>query len=165
MQVTDIFLLQFVLSLFVFGFLAHAKLRPLLAKLDWADVVFWLAVPHAVRHIGLVFLVPGVVSPDLPADFAASTGYGDLITAVLGATTVLAAQYRLPVMVPLAWLLTIVGTADLAIALPRTDAAPLLNAAWYIPTFLVPILLITHAMMFFRLVGLAPRGRRTNPAH
>src|SRR5947199_7718956 len=38
---------------------------------------------HAFRFLGLSFLVPGVVSSELPATFAQPVAYGDLITAVL----------------------------------------------------------------------------------
>ena len=38
---------------------------------------------HGFRFLGLAFLLPGVVSPDLPAAFAQSVAYGDLISAIL----------------------------------------------------------------------------------
>src|SRR6201988_2671100 len=38
---------------------------------------------HGFRFLGLAFLLPGVVSPDLPAAFAQPVAYGDFITAVL----------------------------------------------------------------------------------
>ena len=33
----------------------------------------------------------------------------------------------------------------------HAQAVPHLGAAWYIPTFLVPVLLVTHFMIFTRL--------------
>jgi hypothetical protein len=38
---------------------------------------------HSFRFVGLAFLVPGVVSPDLPAAYARPAAYGDLATAIL----------------------------------------------------------------------------------
>src|SRR5580704_19180341 len=38
---------------------------------------------HGFRFLGLAFVVPGVVSPGLPAAFAQPVAYGDLITAIL----------------------------------------------------------------------------------
>jgi hypothetical protein len=38
---------------------------------------------HGFRFLGLAFVVPGVVSPDLPAAFAQPVAYGDLIAAML----------------------------------------------------------------------------------
>ena len=60
--------------------------------------------------------------------------------------------YRKPITIPLAWLLTLAGVFDLANALRQIDAVPHFNAAWYIPTFVVPLLLVTHGMMLIRLI-------------
>src|ERR1700674_5191681 len=38
---------------------------------------------HGFRFLGLAFVVPGVVSPELPAAFAQPVAYGDLISAIL----------------------------------------------------------------------------------
>ena len=37
-------------------------------------------------------------------------------------------------------------------ALRHADAVPGLGATWYIPTFFVPLLLVTHFMIFVRLI-------------
>ncbi len=158
MQTLQIFLIQLVLSISVIALVAHWKLRPILSQLNWPDVIFWLALPHAFRHLGLVFLVPGIVSAELPAGFAAEAAYGDFIAGLLAVLTLIAAQYRSYLMVPLAWSLTLFGTGDLINALSHAEAVPHLHAAWYIPTFVVPVLLVTHAMLLFRLLGVAPRG-------
>jgi len=50
------------------------------AQLPVADSVLSL---HSFRFIGLAFLVPGVVSPDLPSAFTHSAAYGDIIAAIL----------------------------------------------------------------------------------
>ncbi len=53
----------------------------------------------------------------------------------------------------LTWVFNIVGSVDLVNALRHTDVAPLFGAAWYIPTMLVPLLLVTHFMIFRRLLA------------
>jgi len=120
MTMMGIFGTQLVLSLVVLGLLARWALAPWLAQKSQHDALFWLAAPHAFRHIGLVFLVPGVVSTGLPGDFATSAAYGDL-----------------------------------ANALRQAEVIEYLQAAWYIPTFVVPVLLVTHAMMVTRLIRAA----------
>ena len=45
----------------------------------------------------------------------------------------------------------IVGTVDLANALRQAENVPYLLTTWYIPTFFVPLLLVTHALMLVRL--------------
>ncbi len=51
----------------------------------------------------------------------------------------------------LVWVFNVVGTVDLLNALRHAEAVPHLQAAWYIPTFWVPVLLVTHFMIFVRL--------------
>ena len=62
MDTVEIFGLQFLLSLVVWGLIAKWLLAPWLEKRSSRDALFWLTLPHAFRHMGLVFLVPGVVA-------------------------------------------------------------------------------------------------------
>ncbi len=64
----------------VFGVL---YLWPQLRQRSAADALRPLLVMHAFRFIGMSFLVPGVVSPDLPSRFAHSAAWGDLLAALL----------------------------------------------------------------------------------
>jgi hypothetical protein len=105
---------------------------------------------HSFRFLGLAFLVPGVVSADLPVAFAQPTAYGDIIAATLALLTLLLLPRSAGVL--LAWLFNIWGTADLLNAFYQGNAAGLLagqlGAAYFIPTFFVPLLLITHGLAF-----------------
>ena len=58
----------------------------------------------------------------------------------------------------LVWLFNTVGTLDLANALRHVDVVSGFGAVWYIPTMLVPLLLVTHVMMFGRLIRGASEG-------
>jgi hypothetical protein len=142
------------MSVVVFALLAKWELAPRLAKLSPQRALFWLTVPHAFRHIGLVFLVPGVIYQPLPESFDAAAAYGDLAAGVLALCALIALRSRWAIAIPAVWALTVVGTVDLANALWQADAIPNFGAAWYIPTFLVPLLLVTHYMSFVRLVRL-----------
>lgn len=117
------------------------------------EALLWLSLPHAFRHIGLVFLVPGVVDRPLPAGFAGPAAYGDLATGVLALSAIIALRSRWSMAVALVWLFNVVGTIDLANALRHVDVAPRFGAAWYIPTMLVPLLLVTHFLIFERLLA------------
>ena len=161
METLEIFGLQLALSLLVLSLLAAWRTGPWLDKLDLRDALFWLTLPHAFRHLGMVFLVPGVVAPTLPDTFAIAAAYGDLAAGLLAIITLVALHRRWSLMILLAWLLTVVGTLDLANALSHAEAVPHLHAAWYIPTFVVPVLLVTHFMTFTRL---AARLRSTGSA-
>ncbi|MEM8689852.1 MAG: hypothetical protein AAGF81_21190 [Pseudomonadota bacterium] len=152
MTIEQVFGAQFALSLLVFSLLAAWVIRPWLDKKSLPDALFWLTVPHAFRHIGLVFVVPGVVAPSMPSSFAGAAAYGDLTTGLLALLALVAVRYRWALMVPLVIIAHGVGLVDLANALRQAEAIPHMGAAWYIPTFLVPMLLVTHAMTFARLL-------------
>ncbi len=161
MNVQGIFLLQFVSSLLVLGLLAKWVLAPWLAKQSQSKALFWLTVPHAFRYIGMVFLVPGVVAQPLPDYFAIPAAYGDLATAALALMALILLRTGSNRAIVAVWLFNVVGTVDLLNALRHLDVAPNLGAAWYIPTLFVPLLLVTHFMIFARL--LKPVANREEP--
>lgn len=147
-----IFGLQFILSMVVFGLLARWILVPWLARQSQRDALFWLTVPHAFRHVGMVFLVPGLVSQPLPDGFAIPAAYGDLLTGLLALLALILLRIESKGAVSVVWLFNVIGTIDLLNALRHLDVAPQLGATWYIPTVLVPLLLVTHVMIFVRLL-------------
>ena len=152
MDMLAIFLLQLALSLVVFGSLARLFLTPWLQKQSRHQALFWLVLPHAFRYIGMVFLVPGVVAPTLPSSFAIPAAYGDLASSVLALLAIIALRTGWAGAITLVWVFNVVGAADLLNALRRADAVPHLGAAWFIPTLFVPLLLVSHFMIFVRLL-------------
>ena len=94
MDSNAIFGLQFVLSLVVYAMLGLWIAQPWLRRQSVHDAVFWLSVPHAFRHLGLVFLVPGVVAPTMPDYFDSAAAYGDLAAGILAIATLVAARQR-----------------------------------------------------------------------
>ncbi|RMD64928.1 MAG: hypothetical protein D6826_01320, partial [Alphaproteobacteria bacterium] len=81
--------------------------------------------------------------------------YGDLAAGLLAILTLIALRGHWTSALPLVWLFNIVGTVDLIYAVIRglaVDAQQNMGAAWYIPTFVVPVLLVTHFMVFARLL-------------
>ena len=147
-----IFGLQFILSVLVIALLAKWVLAPWLAGQSQREALFWLALPHAFRHIGMVFLVPGIVAQPLPDNFAIPAAYGDLATGVLALLALVLLRTGWKGAIGAVWVFNVVGTVDLLNALRHVDVAPSFGAAWYIPTFLVPLLLVTHFMIFARLL-------------
>lgn len=153
MDILAIFILQVIFSIAVWSLLAKWILAPALKSLPLNQSLFWLILPHASRHIGMVFLVPGVVLETLPNSFAVTTAYGDLLSAVLAVIAMLALRAKWSGALALVWVFNFVGTVDLIIALSHPEAVPYLAGAWYIPTFWVPLLLVTHFMVFVRLIS------------
>jgi hypothetical protein len=110
---------------------------------------------HSFRYIGLAFLVAGVVAPELPPAFARPAAYGDLIACVLALATL--AVLKTGLRFVLLWLFNLWGTADLLYAYYQgaigTSLAPgQLGAAYFLPTAVVPLLLITHGLVFRMLL-------------
>lgn len=155
MESFQIFGLQFLLSVVGYGLIAKWYVAPRLAGLPLHDALIPLFFPHAFRHLGMVFLVPAVVAPTLPPAFALPAAYGDLLAGLLALVAILALRSRAPAALTLAWLANIVGMVDLLYAFYQGTSrgvGPHLGSAWYIPTFLVPLLYVTHFMIFILLV-------------
>jgi len=116
-----------------------------------------LVAPHLFfRFIGLSFLVPGVAGPSLPAAFAVPAAYGDLVAGVLA----IVATFALAALASWAhvavWVFNIWGAADLLYALAEglrviKDPGDL-GATFFIPTAIVPPLLVTHVLIFLILL-------------
>ncbi|MGC1359089.1 MAG: hypothetical protein WA851_25485 [Xanthobacteraceae bacterium] len=122
-----------------------------------------LLVLNAFRFGGLAFLVPGVVSPDLPIAFARDAAFGDIIAAILALLSLATLHSRVGIF--LVWVFNVWGTLDLLNAFYQGNAAGLqpgqLGAAYFIPTAFVPLLLITHGLIFAILLQ---RGRAPSRA-
>jgi hypothetical protein len=146
-------LINFVAS----GIVAKLYLWPRLRGMRLEEALLLLAVPHMFRFVGLSFLVPGVVSTSLSPDFARPAAYGDLAAALLAIIAVLALSTRVSWALPAVWLFTLWGPIDLLYAIYQGEIGVRvgpgsLGAAFYIPTVLVPPLLVTHALIFWRLL-------------
>ena len=161
MSIPALFGLSILLSSLAFGLVSKLYIWPRLRLLPRDDALLPLVVPHTFRFIGLSFLVPGVVSPALPSAFAVPAAYGDLGAVLLAIAASLALARRAALAVVLVWLFNVWGASDLLFAIyqgafiVQLDAR-LLGAAFFIPTVVVPALLITHGLIFWLLI----RSRR-----
>jgi hypothetical protein len=145
----QIFGLQFALSLLVGSLLARWHVWPRLAALPARRALPPLLFVHATRYVGLAFLVPTVVPPDVPAAFAVPAAYGDLLAAGLALLALLALRGEWPGALALTWLFNLVGTVDLLYAVSQGVRLEVrLGAAYFIPILVVPVLFITHVMIF-----------------
>src|SRR5229473_5353649 len=142
-------LMSFVSSVVI----AKLYVWPRLRTMNRYDSLIRLVAPHMfLRFIGLSFLVPGVVSSRLPAAFAVPAGYGDFVAGVLAIIATVALSRRAAWAIVIVWLFNIWGAADLLFAFfqgARTQLDPgTLGAAFFIVTAIVPLLLVTHALIF-----------------
>jgi hypothetical protein len=156
-DIQALFGLSVFMSFVAFGLVTKLYVWPRLRILERDDVLVPLVVPHTFRFIGLSFLVPGVVSPSLQAAFATPAAYGDLVAAILAVAATIALSRPASFATLLVWFFNVWGTADLLFAFyqaqfgVRLDAG-MLGAAFFIPTVVVPPLLIMHVLIFWLLV-------------
>ena len=151
-------ILGYVVCLLVFG----TYMFPRLKSVDRFEAQRVIATIHSFRFFGLVFILPGVVGPNLPASFATSAAYGDFATGLLAILALLTARIR-----PLFWLFVVgfnvVGATDIlvdyyrAVRFGLANVAGQLGATYAIPIIYVPMLMITHAVALYWVVRPQPR--------
>ena len=129
-----------------------------------------LVAPHLfLRFIGLSVLVPGVVAASLPPAFAVPAAYGDLVAGLLAIFATLGLARQAAWAGAAVWSFNIWGAADFIYAgiqgvrfLPTPGA---LGAAFFVPTAIVPPLLVTHALIFVMLIRAALAQRITTSSN
>jgi hypothetical protein len=150
MQPQFCFFTSIAFAFAAWGMAAKYYLWPALRSLQRADALRPLLILHSFRFIGLGMLVPGVASPDLPSAFAHPAAYGDLIAAALALLSLLSLSRGIGTVI--AWIFNLWGTADLLNAFYQANNAGLvpgqLGVTYFLPAFLVPLLLITHGLVF-----------------
>ncbi len=148
--------LQSTFSLVAFALVARWHIAPRLSKTSVEDYLLPLTWVHVFRYAVLTLLVPGQVSPNVPADTANLIAYGDLASALLALVSVVFLKYRFAGALAVAWIFNLVGSADIVVAVGTAMNAKLADIPigfnWYIVNFYVPLLIVTHAMMIYRLV-------------
>lgn len=147
--------------------LAVVRIRGLRA---WAEAISLrpLVLYHLVRFVGIAFLVlyaRGVI----PGAFAVTAGWGDIAVAVLALP---AAFLCVPVNTRAKWwgLLAwnVLGLADILMVLGngmRLGVADIAQMTWItvfpwtlLPTFIVPLVIVTHVLIFVRLWRIRGEG-------
>src|SRR5215467_7209186 len=150
-------------GLAAWGAVAWHYIWPALRERPGSEDLKPILLLHGFRFLGLAFLVPGVVSPELPGTFAQPAAYGDFITAIVASLALATLGTRAGTA--LTWIFNIFGTADLLFAfylgsrISLPDTPGLLGAGYFILAAYVPILLITHGLAFrmlLRTKGVAP---------
>jgi hypothetical protein len=145
--------LGYVACLLCFSVYVLPKLR----SMDRFGAHRAIATLHSFRFFGLVFVLPGVVGPNLPASFATFAAYGDFAAGLLAILALLTVRIR-----PLFWLFVVafnlVGAVDILVDYYHAVKAGLpalagqLGAAYVIPILYVPLLMITHFVALYWLV-------------
>jgi hypothetical protein len=166
MSTQTIFQIHLVLGYVAWLLCFGVYILPRLRSMDRFEAQRAIATLHSFRFFGLVFILPGVVGPNLPASFAMFSAYWDLATGVLAMLALFTVRIR-----PLFWLFVVafnlVGTADLifdyyhAVRIGLPAVAGQFGATYAIPIIYVPILMITHVVALYWLVRPLPKAART----
>jgi len=163
MDVRAIFGMNVLLSLASSVVAAKLYVWPWLRARDRSSALASLTAPHMfLRFIGLSFVIPGVVSPALPAAFAAPTAWGDLVAGLLAILATIGLAKKASWATAAVWIFDIWGAADLLFAFytgPHAGLRPgALGAAYYLPTTIVPALLVSHFLIFGLLLRTGANG-------
>ena len=163
MSPETIFQIQLVLGYVAWLVCFSVYVWPRLKAANRFDAQRVIATLHSFRFFGLVFILPGVVGPNMPVSFATFAAYGDFATGVLAILALLSARIR-----PLFWSFVVafnlVGPTDIiidyyhAIRVGVPAVAGQLGATYAIPVIYVPLLMITHFVAFYLL--LRPRDSK-----
>jgi hypothetical protein len=161
------FYVSIAFSLIAWGIVTARYIWPELRLRPRVEALRPLLILHSFRFIGLAFLVPGVVSADLPPAFAHPAAYGDIIAAILALISLL----LLPSAAGVAagWIFNLWGLADILNAFYQANHAGLLagqlGTAYFLPTLVVPLLLITHGLGFRILLQHQPERAMQESRH
>ena len=175
MSPATIFQIHLVLGYVPWLLCFGAYVWPRLKSMDRVEAQRAIATLHSFRFFGLVFIVPGVVGPNLPAGFAAFAAYGDFATGLLAMLALLTVRMR-----PLFWLFVVAfnrrgsePTSSSTIITATRSAFRRWRGSWAPPTrsrsSTCPLLMITHVAAFYLLArpqpraAWAPSGARPHP--
>ena len=157
MSPETLFQIHLVAGYVASGLCFGAYVLPWLRSMERADAFRAMATLHSFRFFGLVFILPGIVGPGLPAGFATFAAYGDLATGLLAMLALFTFRVR-----PLFWsfvvAFNVVGAADLILDYYHATQVNLpalagqLGATYAIPILYVPLLMITHGLAFYWLL-------------
>ena len=156
MDSTQIFWMQLVTSVVVFGIVAVWYVWPYLTKLSRNSALIPLLFVHVLRYVGMTLLVAGMVDPKLPEEFRSSAAYGDLLEAALALASIFALRVNWRFAVPLVWVANTWGFVDLLngvrgvlqLNVPSFN----LSTLWYVYTFYAPAVIVSHVMIFWILI-------------
>jgi hypothetical protein len=107
-------------SVIAWAIVAARYIWPALRVRQRSEALRPLLILHSFRFLGMGFLVPGVVSPDLPRASATAAAFGDLAAAALA---LLSLQSAPGVLV--AWIFSVWGSVDLVNAFYQANATGL----------------------------------------
>jgi hypothetical protein len=156
------FFISYAAAFLVFGLIGKWYVWPAIKERTPEVALTPLLLYACLRVNGLMFLMPGLVSPDLPRVFAVPTAYGDVTAAGLALLAVAGLRSGSILATPMVWLFNVVGFLDLVYANISTfkdNVDPVqLGASYYLAVLNVPAMLVVHVIIFVYLLRRRARG-------
>ena len=150
------FFISYATAFIAFGIVAKLYLWPAMAARTAKSALTPLLLYACFRVNGLMFLMPGLVSADLPPAFAVPVAYGDVTAVVLALLALAALRWDSRVAQGAVWLFNLEGTADLLYANIATFTAHVdpasLGVSYYLAVINVPLMLVVHGVIFIYLL-------------
>lgn len=151
------YFISYAVAFLVFGLIAKWFLWPAIKDRSPKVALTPLLLYACLRVNGLMFLMPGLVSPELPRAFAVPTAYGDLAAAILALFALWPVRTGNAVALPMVWLFNVVGLLDLVYANFSTfrdhvDPA-YLGVSYYLAVLNVPAMVVVHVAIFAYLLS------------
>jgi len=160
---TQIFWMQLLTSVAVFGIVAVWYVWPHLTKVSRSSALIPLLFVHVPRYLGMTLLVAGMVDPNLSGEFRSNAAYGDLLEAALAFASIFTLRGNWRIAIPLVWVANTWGFLDLLNGVRGVVQlnVPTFNLAtfWYVYTFYAPLVIVSHLMIFWILIKSRPWKR------
>jgi hypothetical protein len=160
------FFISYAVAFIVFGLVAKCYIWPSIKNRAAKDALPPFLLYACLRVNGLMFLMPGLVSPELPKSFAVPTAYGDLTAALLALVALACFRYENRAAAAMLWLFNIVGLLDLIYANISTFKDHIdptyLGVSYYLAAINVPAMVVVHIIIFAYLLrgGASQTGAR-----
>jgi hypothetical protein len=158
------FFISYAVAFLAFGLIGKWYLWPIIRDRTPKVALTPLLLYACLRVNGLMFLMPGLVSSDLPRAFAVPTAYGDVSAAVLALLALAGLRSESILAVPTVWLFNVVGFLDLVYANVSTfkdNVDPVqLGVSYYLAVLNVPAMLVVHVIIFVYLLRGHSREQR-----
>ena len=150
------FVISYAVAFLVFGLIANWYIWPSIKDRPLKSALPPFLLYACLRVNGLMFLMPGLVSPELPRAFAVPTAYGDLTAVTLALLALGCVRYENAAAVPMLWLFNVAGLLDLIYANLSTfkdQVDPVyLGVSYYLVVLNVPAMVVVHVLIFVYLL-------------
>ena len=150
------YFISYAVAFLIFGFIGKWYLWPSIKDRAPKAALTPLLLYACLRVNGLMFLMPGLVSPELPRAFAVPTAYGDLAASVLALVALWPVRSENRMAAPMVWLFNTVGLLDLIYANISTFKDHVdptyLGVSYYLAAINVPAMVVVHVLIFTYLL-------------